>query len=71
MQIKVGQKVKFDPFRHIRTYGYARTSADVEGTIIEVFRDHRWFSVRYGEPPNTFKTSFKFEDLNDDVYFCK
>lgn len=71
MRIKVGQKVKFDPFKDIRTYGYIRTKKDVEGTIVEVFPDHRWFSVQYGEPPNTFKISFRFEDLNECVYFCK
>lgn len=71
MQFKVGQKVKFDPFKHIRTYGYTRTSKDVEGTIIEVCRDHKWISVEYGEPPNTFRTSFKFHDLNRDFYFCR
>lgn len=71
MRIKVGQKVKFDPFRGIHTYGYIRSSKDVEGTVVEIFRDHRWFSVQYGEPPNTFKTSFKFDELNNTVYFVR
>lgn len=72
MQIKVGQKVRFDPYKGLHTIGRpSYASSEVEGVIIEVFRDHSWFSVQYGEAPNTFKTSFKFHDLGQDVYFCK
>lgn len=71
MHFKVGQKVKFDPFKHIHTYGYIRNSKEVEGVITEIHYDHKWFAVQYGEAPNIFRTSFKFHDLNEDFYFVR
>lgn len=63
--IVVGDKVRFDPFRHDRVtdVGYLRKT--VPGEVVEVNYKHRWFSVEYGCP--AMRTSFNFVDIGKDV----
>lgn len=66
MMAKVGQKVRFDPFYYI--VGYASESVRgnlVTGTVVEVYEDHKWFSVEYGDPKAG--ASFKFCDIGERV----
>ena len=65
--IKVGQKVKFDPFDTIRGYGVEVCHGEVVGTVVDVNYEHKWFSVQYGK----LRTSFKFCDIDDKVHICK
>lgn len=60
--IKIGDKVRFDPF-----YG-VRTGKKVTGKVIDIHEDHRWFSVIYKIANQAFRTSFNFSDLKDGVY---
>ena len=63
--IVVGEKVRFDPFEHIkgRDIGTFRTA--VVGEVVDVNYAHKWFSVEYGCP--AMRTSFKFCDLGSVV----
>ncbi len=65
-QIQVGQKVRFDPFETACGYGIDAIRGLVTGTIVEVYHDHKWFSVEYGERQ---RTSFKFCDVGERVMF--
>jgi hypothetical protein len=64
--VKVGQKVRFDPFCFVS--GSASESIRgnlVTGTVVEVYEPHKWFSVEYGDPKT--RTSFKFCDIGERV----
>jgi hypothetical protein len=58
--IEVGQKVKFDLFEGINPPGLTPIHSEKIGTVIEVYEDHRWFSVEYD---NGCRISFKFDDI--------
>lgn len=67
--VKVGQKVRFDPFRTLQ--GFA--SRDVkgkerEGTVVLVNEPCRWIGVEFGTP--TQRISFKFCDIGEVVEIC-
>lgn len=62
VRLQIGQKVRFDPMAHCDGNGadfYKGT--EVIGTIVMINRNHRWFSVEYGDPKA--RTSFNFVDI--------
>lgn len=61
--VKVGQKVRFDPFFDIKAYGVADLREYVTGTVVFVHHKNLWFSVIYGDN----RTSFKFDDIGERV----
>ena len=63
--IRIGQKVRFDPFETVLGYGVADLRAEVEGTVVEIYWNHKWFAVEYGEPKQ--RTSFNFADIGKMV----
>lgn len=63
--VTIGQKVRFDPFTPLFGFGIDVCRGDVEGTIVEIHKDHKWFSVEYGNPKQ--RTSFKFDDIGKSV----
>ena len=64
--IKVGQKVRFDPFDFIVGYGAEVIRGNhVTGTVVMVNEPHKWFSVEYGDPKA--RISFKFCDIGQRV----
>lgn len=65
--IKVGQKVRFNPFKYLHVQGTSDIDAIVEGTVIYVSEAHRWFGVEYSDDGETWRTSFKFDDIGDNV----
>lgn len=65
--IRVGQRVRFDPFATSLGFGVDLLREDVVGTVVEIYYEHKWFSVQYGN----LRTSFKFCDIDNCVYFCK
>lgn len=65
--IAPGRKVRFDPFETAFGYGVEACRGLVTGTIVEVYKDHKWFSVVYGEPKQ--RISFKFCDIGERVMF--
>ena len=71
MMIKVGQKVRFDPFRE--TTGFAsedNRGKKVTGTVVMVNEGHQWFSVEYDGGGVKLRTSFKFCQIGSGVRLC-
>lgn len=64
--IKIGQKVKFDPWRGVHTTLGAHDGEEVEGTVIYVNSGHHWCEVEYKLGNGEFKTSFNFCDIFGD-----
>jgi hypothetical protein len=63
--VEVGQKVRFDPFECAFGYGIEACRGRVTGTIVDVYPEHQWFSVVFGEPQQ--RISFKFCDIGERV----
>ena len=67
--IKVGQKVRFDPFDTCTGFGAEEVRGNlVTGTVVFVNVPHKWFSVEYGNPKAI--ASFKFCDIGSVVTIC-
>lgn len=64
-KIMVGQKVRFDPFATGFGFGIEDCRGEVTGTVVEIYRKHKWFSVEYGNPNQ--RTSFKFCEVGKSV----
>ena len=67
IRVAVGQKVRFDPFGAIDGHGVEACRGMVTGTVVNVYKDHKWFSVAWGNPEQ--RTSFKFCDVGERVKF--
>ena len=63
--IRVGQKVRFDPFETSFGFGIDDMRYEVKGTVVEVYPEHKWFSVEYGDPKQ--RISFKFFEIGERV----
>ena len=63
--IKIGQKVRFVAFEEMNGYGVAEIRNMTTGTVVDIYPDHTWFSVEFGEPKQ--RTSFKFCDVGERV----
>ena len=66
--IRIGQKVRFDPFETILAFGIEDFRKEVVGTIVEIYWEHKWFSVEYGDPKQ--RISFNFADIGKMVKLC-
>lgn len=69
--LKVGDKVKFDHLKDIKIHGLACGRCFVTGTVVEIHKEHRWFSVEYKIGDSTQRTSFSFSDIDDKVKVVK
>ena len=70
--VVVGDEVKFDPYKGLRVAGAFPIHVTLTGTVVEVYYDHRWFSVEYiDEEGNKRRTSFNFNDIGKNVKVCK
>ena len=68
LPIRVGQKVRFDPFAGMKGFDIGCFQEMVTGTVVIVNEPHQWFSVEYGNPK--MLTSFKFCDIGSVVTVC-
>ena len=64
-QIKIGQKVRFVSFEEVSGYACSVIREVTTGTVVEIYPEHRWFSVEFGDPKQ--RTSFKFCDVGERV----
>ena len=62
--VTIGAKVRFDPFAWVTGYGVDECRHDVTGTVVEIHKSHKWFSVEYGDKQ---RTSFNFADIGKSV----
>ena len=63
--IKVGQKVRFDPFESLTGNDIDTIRKRVTGTVVFVNMKHRWFSVAYDKGRS--RISFHFADIGKKV----
>lgn len=63
--IKVGQKVRFDPFESMTGNDIDTIRKKVTGTVVFVNVKHRWFSVTYDKGRS--RASFHFCDIGKKV----
>lgn len=64
--VKIGQKVRFDPFETITGFASGDSKGKlVTGTVVMVNTAHRWFCVEYGDLG--LRTSFFFDDIGKAV----
>ena len=63
--VRIGQKVRFNPFGITTGLGFDELRYEFEGTVVEIYQEHQWFSVLYGEPKQ--RISFKFCDIGERV----
>jgi hypothetical protein len=61
--IKVGQKVRFDPWSSLNITGINDVRGVVVGTIVEVYYEHRYFRTEYTVNNVKYHMSFKFNDV--------
>ena len=71
MMVKVGQKVKFDPFGEITGFGINDNRGQiVTGIVVCVNEPHKWFSAEYNCGGVMMRSSFKFCDIGKAVKVC-
>lgn len=63
--VKLGQKVRFDPFYNLSGFGDV-CGHFVEGTVILIHPTHEYFTVSYELGDKTQYMSFKFNDLTGE-----
>ena len=63
--VTIGAKVRFDPFENVMGFCVDACRHEVTGTVVEINKGHKWFSVEYGEPKQ--RTSFNFADIGKTV----
>ena len=65
--VEVGQKVQFDESTAAQGFGASDLRGNiVTGTVVAVYKEHKWFSVEYGKAK--LRTSFKFVDIGGVVH---
>lgn len=62
--VRVGQKVRFDPYHAIRSPGVAPVGGEAIGTVVLVHPSHRYFTAEYEVGTEKFRISFKFDDFD-------
>ena len=66
--IKLGDKVRFDPFAGIEIAGLPmRPVIEETGTVVEIHEDHNCFRVEYGEDGKQH-ICFHFCDIDNNVF---
>lgn len=65
--IKIGQKVRINPFNNIRTPGLSDSKETFEGTVHFVHPTHRWFNVEYTDNAGKRLVGYKFDDIGREV----
>lgn len=69
--IKVGQKVRFNPFHGVRQYGLGSVDDVTDGIVNYVHPTNGWFNVRYDNGGVTQLLGFKFHDIGKIVKIVK
>lgn len=65
--IKVGQKVKFNPFDGLHMTGFTDINKKFKGVVKFVHPTHRYFTVEYDNGAGLQKISYRFDDIGKYV----
>ena len=68
-EIKIGDKVIFDPLESIKCPGFGdREKIEVEGIVRLINEDHHWFMAEYcPDGLHQIRICFNFSDIGDIV----
>lgn len=69
--IKVGQRVRFNPFGGIKQYGLESMSEVVEGVVNYIHPTNQWFNVKYDGGDGMQLLGFRFDDIDKAVKIIK
>ena len=69
--IKVGQKVRINPFKDVTFRGCTELHGYIDGVVKFIHPTNRWFNVEYGDEQGVRLTSFKFDDIGKAVKLVK
>lgn len=70
-KIKVGQRVRFNPFGGIKQYGLESSSEVVDGIVNYIHPTNGWFNVKYDGGDGPRLLGFRFDDIDKSVKFVK
>lgn len=65
--IKVGQKVRFNPYHGVKQSGFGVENDVAEGVVHYVHPTNRWFNIKYNGGDGPMLTGFKFDDIGKNV----
>jgi hypothetical protein len=65
--IKVGQKVRFNPYHGVKQSGLGVETDITEGVVHYVHPTNRWFNIKYNGGDGPLLTGFKFDDIGKVV----
>ena len=65
--IKVGQRVKYDPFKAMFGFGVCEVRQIATGVVTYINHEHGWFMAE----SNGVRTTFNFFDIGKDVRIVK
>lgn len=69
--IKLGQKIKFDPWHGINSVLGSREGGEVEGKVIFVNPKHSYFTAEYELGNERYTSSFHFCDVYGDGAYVR
>lgn len=62
--IKLGQKVKFNPFEGTKVVG-SMDNTEVIGEVTYIHEENQWFQITYGK--HNLRRCYKFSDIGTEV----
>ena len=69
--IKVGQKVKFDPFESLSGFASKdNRGKNAIGTVVFVNKAHKWFLIEHECRRAKIRQAFKFSQIGREVKLC-
>lgn len=63
--IKLGQKVKFNPFEGTKVLGSMGDDSEVIGEVTYINEENQWFLITYGK--HNLRRGYKFADIGAGV----
>lgn len=64
LTIKLGQKVKFNPFEGTKVIG-SNDNCETIGEVILINEENQWFQITYGK--HNLRRCYKFSDIGTEV----
>jgi hypothetical protein len=64
-RIKIGQKVKFNPFEGTKVLGSVYDDSEVIGEVTHINEENQWFQITYGK--HNLRRCYKFSDIGAGV----
>jgi hypothetical protein len=69
--IKVGQRVRFNPFKGLHLHGSGAIEDEVVGVVHYIHPTNGWFNVKYDGGDGPQLLGFRYDDIGKNVKFVK